>query len=144
MPSSKSLKSNIGSEHYQALMADIARLNAEAAQVRREEALQAIAQIHAIMAKFGLIHEDLFGVKAAYEDLSARSKKAHEGLPRRKRTRMASNVDPSNLVFMTFEAKAPVCYRDADTGNTWDGVGEEPTWLAGRDKDAFSVTLRDD
>lgn len=144
MPKSKTLKSMFGSEHYRTLLADIERLTAEAEQVRRDEVIQALAQIHAIMAEVGLTHEDLFGRKMAPEDLSGRRKKTHEVLPRRKRTRMVSNADPSNLVFMTFEAKAPVCYRDVVTGETWDGVGEVPAWLEGHDRTAFSVKLRDD
>lgn len=36
-------------------------------------------------------------------------------------------------------SKAPVKYRDPETGNTWSGRGREPRWLAGRNREDFLV-----
>ncbi|SAL50397.1 H-NS-like DNA-binding protein [Caballeronia sordidicola] len=30
-------------------------------------------------------------------------------------------------------------YRDPDTGATWSGMGREPLWIKGKDREAFSI-----
>ncbi|WP_082727896.1 H-NS family nucleoid-associated regulatory protein [Burkholderia mayonis] len=38
-------------------------------------------------------------------------------------------------------ASAPIKYRDPDSGLTWSGRGREPTWIRGKDRTPFLISL---
>jgi len=33
----------------------------------------------------------------------------------------------------------PAKYRDPESGATWSGRGREPSWLVGKDREAFAI-----
>ena len=32
-----------------------------------------------------------------------------------------------------------VCYRDPESGQTWNGIGRPPKWIKGKDRDFYRV-----
>lgn len=37
-------------------------------------------------------------------------------------------------------AKRAVKFRNLETGETWSGVGREPSWIKGKDREGFKIT----
>jgi DNA-binding protein H-NS len=94
---------------YAKLKDQIARLQEEADQVRRQEIADVVAEIHAKMAEYGLSAADLGFVERA------------------KRGRPPKKLPPA--------AK----YRDPQTGATWTGRGKPPAWIIGKDRERFLI-----
>ncbi len=56
-----------------------------------------------------------------------------------------SDVFPSIKVKTKAEGesrKAPIKFRDPDTGNSWSGRGIQPKWLEGKDRAAYAVEVQ--
>jgi DNA-binding protein H-NS len=104
----------IAMKTYQAVRAQIAKLEREAEELRRQELKNVIAQVRQAIADYGLTAADL--------GLAGRGRKAgaKAAAPRRE-----SGV-----------AK----YRDPKTGQTWTGRGRPPAWIANaKNRDAFLI-----
>ncbi len=98
---------------YQAVRAQIAKLEREAEELRRQELKNVIAQVRQAIADYGLTAADL--------GLTGRAGKAAG----RKTARRGAG-----------EAK----YRDPKTGQTWTGRGRPPAWIASaKNRDAFLI-----
>lgn len=99
---------------YKELQDQIARLQAEAEQVRKNEIANVITDIRSKMAEFGI----------TLKDLGSESK----GKGRRKGTASTS----------------PAKFRNPDTGETWTGKGRRPKWIVeaenqGKSANAFLI-----
>lgn len=100
---------------YQAVRAQIAKLEREAEELRRQELKNVIAQVRQAIADYGLTAADL--------GLAGRGRKA--ALKKAGASRRGAG-----------EAK----YRDPKTGQTWTGRGRPPAWIAGaKSRDAFLI-----
>lgn len=98
---------------YQAVRAQIAKLEREAEELRRQELKNVIAQVRQAIADYGLTAADL--------GLGGRTGKAAGRKPARR---------------SAGEAK----YRDPKTGQTWTGRGRPPAWIASaKNRDAFLI-----
>lgn len=98
---------------YQAVRAEIAKLEKQAEDLRRQELKTVIAQVRQAIADYDL----------SAADLGLGGGKAR--VLRRKRGAAAAGV-----------AK----YRDPKTGQTWTGHGRPPAWIAGaKDRDAYLI-----
>jgi DNA-binding protein H-NS len=95
---------------YAELKAQIARLQAQAEEVRRAELAEVIASIREKIAEYGLSAEDLGFATAA-----------RRGRPPKK-------------------APLPPRYQDPKTGVTWSGRGKPPKWIAGKNRERFLIT----
>jgi DNA-binding protein H-NS len=103
----------IAMKTYQAVRAQIAKLEREAEELRRQELKNVIAQVRQAIADYGLTAADLgFGGRG--------------GKPAgRKAAKRAAG-----------EAR----YRDPKTGQTWTGRGRPPAWIAkAKNRDAFLI-----
>lgn len=97
---------------YQAVKAEIAKLEAKAEALRKAELKSVIAQVKKTIAEFGLNAADL--------GLGRGAGKAR-GAARR-------------------VTKGAAKYRDPKTGQTWTGRGRPPTWIvAAKDRRAFLI-----
>lgn len=97
---------------YQAVRAEIARLEKQAEDLRRQELKTVIAQVRQAIADYGLTAADL-GMG------SGRKRAVSAG-------RRASTK--------------PAKYRDPKTGQTWTGHGRPPAWIAAaKDRNAFLI-----
>jgi DNA-binding protein H-NS len=99
---------------YKELQDQIARLQAEAEQVRKNEIANVITDIRSKMAEFGI----------TLKDLGSEPK----GKGRRKGAASAS----------------PAKFRNPDTGETWTGKGRRPKWIVeaenqGKSANAFLI-----
>ncbi|GAB4039502.1 MAG: H-NS histone family protein [Rubrivivax sp.] len=81
------------------LLAQKAALEQQILEVQREQRNQAIAQVRALMAEYGLTPADLGSTRPAASPRKAGG------------------------------AKVAVKYRNAATGETWSGRGLQPNWL---------------
>ena len=102
---------------YAEIQSQIAELQKQAEQVRKQELAGAIQQVKAIISKYGLTAADL-----GFSGVAASDKLVGKG-----------NRKP-------VEAK----YKDPATGATWSGRGIAPKWLkfhldAGKQKDDFLI-----
>lgn len=84
------------------LLAQKAELEKQIAEAQRNERAEAVAQVRALMAQYGLTLADI-GSRAAAAP------------------RSATPAQP--------KAKVAAKYRDATTGQTWSGRGLQPNWL---------------
>ena len=84
------------------LLAQRAELEKQIAETQRTERAEAVAQVRALMAQYGLTLADI-GSRSA-----AAPRPAGNGKPR---------------------AKVAAKYRDKITGQTWSGRGLQPNWL---------------
>ena len=101
---------------YQAVRAEIAKLEKQAEELRRQELRTIIAQVRQVIADYGLTAADL-GLAGG----RARAWRAR----RRAGPAAAAGV-----------AK----YRDPKSGQTWTGHGRPPAWIVGaKDRDAFLI-----
>jgi DNA-binding protein H-NS len=85
------------------------RLQDEIDELRKEERIEAIKQIKALVDKYQIQSSSIFGRKAAGEESS------------------------------TPRAKLPPRYRDPETGKTWTGQGREPGWIKGKNRDEYLI-----
>jgi DNA-binding protein H-NS len=92
------------------LQAQIAALQAQVAEVKKNEVADAIAKVRAIVDEYELTAADIF--------------------PARKRVSAPAESKRSVVA-----AK----YKDPVTGNTWSGRGLTPKWLAGKNKADYAV-----
>jgi DNA-binding protein H-NS len=88
---------------YKELITQKEALEAQLAEARASEVAAVIAQIHSLMADYGLTVEDV--------------------APKRRRGRPVGSHAASPL---------PPKYRDPKTGKTWSGRGRMPAWLGKR------------
>ncbi len=102
---------------YQAVRAEIAKLEKQAEDLRRQELKTVIAQVRQVIADYGLTAADL-GLGGA----RAVGGRKRAGSPGRR-------------------ASAGVAkYRDPKTGQTWTGHGRPPAWIAAaKDRNAFLI-----
>ena len=121
---------------YKQIRADIAKLEREAAAVKKSESTAIVARIRKLAEQYGLTAADI-GLDAAQgsqpaarpsakaASTSAAAKKAAAKTPRGKKARSGSGV-----------AK----YRDPKSGKTWTGFGRTPGWLASaKNRDVFLI-----
>jgi DNA-binding protein H-NS len=94
---------------YAKLKAQIANLQAQADDVRRQEVEAVIADVQRLIAEYGLTAQDLGFVE-----------RARRGRPPKK-------------------APLPAKYRDPKSGATWSGRGKPPGWIAGKNRDRFLI-----
>jgi len=94
---------------YSELKAEIARLQAQAEEVRRAEIAEVIATIRGKIVEYGLSGEDLGFATAA-----------RRGRPPKK-------------------APLPARYQDPKTGATWSGRGKPPKWIAGKNRERYVI-----
>jgi DNA-binding protein H-NS len=94
---------------YAELKAQIAKLQAQAEDARRQEIVNVIAEIRQKIAEFGLSAHDLGFAEAA-----------RRGRPPKK-------------------APLPPKYQDPKSGNTWSGRGKPPKWIAGKNRERFLI-----
>lgn len=100
---------------YQAVRAQIAKLEREAEELRRQELKTIIAQVRQAIADYGLTAADL--------GLAGRGRKS------------AGRKAPAAP-----RGAGPAKYRDPKTGQTWTGRGRPPAWIAGaKNRDAFLI-----
>lgn len=100
---------------YQAVRAQIAKLEREAEELRRQELKNVIAQVRQAIADYGLTAADLGlvgrGRKAAVKKAGAARRSA-----------------------------GAAKYRDPKTGQTWTGRGRPPAWIASaKNREAFLI-----
>jgi len=95
---------------YAELKAQIAKLQAQADDARRQEVVNVIAEIKQKIAEFGLGASDLGFAEAP-----------RRGRPPAKKTPL------------------PPKYQDPKSGNTWSGRGKPPKWIAGKNRDRFLI-----
>ena len=102
---------------YQAVRAQIAKLEKEAEELRRQELKTIVAQVRQVIADYGLTAADL-GLGGA------------RAVVGRKRAGAKARAASAGV------AK----YRDPKTGQTWTGHGRPPAWFAGaKNRDAFLI-----
>jgi DNA-binding protein H-NS len=94
---------------YAELKAQIAKLQAQADEARRAELATVVADIRQKIAEFGLSATDLGFPQGA-----------RRGRPPKK-------------------APLPPKYRDPKSGATWSGRGKPPKWIAGKNRDRFTL-----
>jgi DNA-binding protein H-NS len=94
---------------YSELKAQIAKLQAQADEARRQEVVNVIAEIKQRIAEFGLSAHDLGFAEAA-----------RRGRPPKK-------------------APLPPKYQDPKSGATWSGRGKPPKWIAGKNRERFVI-----
>lgn len=101
---------------YQAVRAEIAKLEKKAEELRRQELKTIVAQVRQVIADYGLTAADL-GLAGA-------------------RARAAVRKAPVRASRSAGVAK----YRDPKTGQTWTGHGRPPAWIVGaKDREAFLI-----
>ncbi|AJY13686.1 H-NS histone family protein [Burkholderia dolosa] len=94
---------------YAKLKAQIADLQAQADEVRRQEVATVIAEVQRMIAEYGLTAQDL-----------GFAERARRGRPPKK-------------------APLPPKYRDPKSGATWSGRGKPPNWIVGKNRDRFLI-----
>jgi DNA-binding protein H-NS len=97
---------------YSELKAQIAKLQAQADEVRRAEVFEVIQDIRQKIDEFGLSASDLGFAEA----------------PRRGRPPKAK------------KPPLPPKYRDPKTGLTWSGRGRTPKWIVGKKLDRYLIS----
>lgn len=95
--------------HYKELLKQRDALEQQIAEARQRETSQAVNQVRAIVAEFGLTVQDVFPA----------------GRTATKAVRKSSG-------------KVAPKYRDPATGATWTGRGKAPRWI-GEDRSKFAI-----
>lgn len=104
---------------YQAVRAEIAKLEKQAEELRRNELKTIIAQVRQVVADYGLTAADI-GL--------AGGRAGKPGRVARKAPVRASR------------SAGAAKYRDPKTGQTWTGRGRPPAWIAAaKDREAFLI-----
>lgn len=105
---------------YQAVRAEIAKLEKQAEELRRQELKTVIAQVRQVISDYSLSAADL-GLSGA------RTRAAAAGRQR---------AAPAGRRVSAGVAK----YRDPKTGQTWTGHGRPPAWIvSAKDRNAFLI-----
>lgn len=94
---------------YKELLKQREALEQQITEARRRELSEAIAQVRAMVAEYGLTSQDVFPV----------------GRAGRTTTSAGAKVAPK--------------YRDPATGQTWTGRGKAPKWIQGQDREQFAI-----
>lgn len=101
---------------YQAVRAEIAKLEKQAEELRRQELRTIIAQVRQVVADYGLTAADI-GLAGG-------------------RARTVARKAPARASRSAGAAK----YRDPKSGQTWTGRGRPPAWIAeAKNRDAFLI-----
>ncbi len=95
---------------YKDLLQQREALEKAIADARQREVSDAVKQVRALVAEYGLTSQDVFP--------SGRTPKAAG-------TKTTAKVAPK--------------YRDPATGQTWTGRGKAPKWIEGKDRTAFTI-----
>jgi DNA-binding protein H-NS len=95
----------------QELIAQKEALELQIQEQRKSDLAYAVASVKALIAEYGLTHEDIFG--------SASASKKGKGTGTK--------------------AKVAAKYRDHESGKEWSGRGIAPKWLQGKDKAQFLI-----
>ena len=105
---------------YQAVRAEIAKLEKQAEELRRQELKTVIAQVRQVISDYGLSAADL-GLSGARTRATAAGRQRAAPAGRRVSAGVAK-------------------YRDPKTGQTWTGHGRPPAWIvAAKDREAFLI-----
>jgi DNA-binding protein H-NS len=105
---------------YQAVRAEIAKLEKQAEDLRRQELKSVIAQVRQVIADYGLTAADL-GLGGTRTRAVATGRKRAAPAGRRASAGVAK-------------------YRDPKTGQTWTGHGRPPAWIvSAKDRNAFLI-----
>lgn len=91
---------------YKQLLAEKEALEAKLTEMREQEVAGVIAQIHALMAEYGLSADDIAPKRGRGRPAGGGARKAAASLPPK--------------------------YMDPKTGKTWSGRGRAPAWLGKR------------
>ncbi|MBV8621424.1 MAG: H-NS histone family protein [Curvibacter sp.] len=94
---------------YKDLLKQREALEQQIQEARRRETSDAVAQVRALVADFGLTAEDIFSSGRA------RGASAAKG------------------------AKVAAKYRNPATGETWTGRGKAPKWIQDQDRNQFLI-----
>lgn len=95
---------------YKELIQQRETLEKEIAEARHRETSDAVSQVRALIAEFGLTQQDIFS-----SGKSGRSASVKTG------------------------AKVAPKYRNSATGETWTGRGKAPKWIEGQDRTPFLI-----
>lgn len=105
---------------YQAVRAEIAKLEKQAEDLRRQELKSVIAQVRQVIADYDLTAADL-GLGGGRTRAAATGRKRAAPAGRRASAGVAK-------------------YRDPKTGQTWTGHGRPPAWIAAaKDRNVFLI-----
>lgn len=102
---------------YATIKDQIAKLEAQANEVRAKEVREVVDRIRAEMEAYGLTPADI-GMR---------------GGGRGGRGRGAAKAAGTKTVGVPK-------YRDPETGRTWTGHGKPPNWIAGKDREGFLIS----
>lgn len=103
---------------YQAVRAQIAKLEREAEELRRQELKNIIAQVRQAIADYGLTASDL----------------GFAGRGRKPGSKTGTKATASR------RGAGVAKYRDPKTGQTWTGRGRPPAWIAeAKNREAFLI-----
>jgi DNA-binding protein H-NS len=94
---------------YKDLLRQREQLEQQIQEARQREIAQAISQVRALVAEFGLTSEDVFPAGRSRAPSAAKGRK----------------VAPK--------------YRNPATGETWTGRGKAPKWIDGKERSAFAI-----
>lgn len=94
---------------YKELLKQRETLEQQIAEARQRELADAVRQVRALVAEYGLTAQDVFAAKGA-----------KGGAPK-----AAAKVAPK--------------YRNPATGETWTGRGKAPKWIEGQDRAKFAI-----
>lgn len=95
---------------YKELVQQRESLEAQIAEARHRETSDAVSQVHALIAEFGLTQQDIFP--------SGKSGKSGA-------IKTGAKVAPK--------------YRNPATQETWTGRGKAPKWIEGQDRAQFLI-----
>ena len=97
---------------YKELLKQREALEQQISEARRRELSDAVAQVRALVAEYGLTAQDVFPAGKA-----------------------ASKVGRSS----TAGTKVAPKYRDPATGQTWTGRGKAPKWIQNENREKFAI-----
>jgi DNA-binding protein H-NS len=103
------------------LLAQKAALEKKIAQARRAERADAIEQVRALMARYGLTLADLGSTRRPARATAPVAEAAPQPAAR------AKDASPRKARVL---GKVMPKYRDPSTGSTWSGRGLKPRWLS--------------
>ena len=121
----------------ESIQKQIEKLQAQAKKmegVQNAKKTKSVAQVRALMHKFGV----------SIEDLSAEAQKPIPA-PVRRNKKPAETVVKAKQAPVVSRKPVPAKYRDPNSSETWTGRGKAPRWLsalvdAGHSKDEFLIT----
>lgn len=118
--------------NYAEMLNQLQLLQAQLAEVTARERANVIADIQHKMEEYGIELSEL---------TTARKRNVRAAATTTKH-RKAATSGAANKASKTSKATSmrEVRYRDPESGATWSGRGRMPRWLAGKDREQFSVT----